>query len=56
MIIGAAAGIGVAALGAAVLIATWSGLRRLLDVRNRMAWDAEWAEVEPVWSGRGHRS
>jgi hypothetical protein len=53
--IGATAGIGIAALGAAVLALLWCGLRRLLDVRNSLAWDQEWAEVEPVWSGRRHR-
>jgi hypothetical protein len=56
VVISAAAGIGIAALGAAVLTSAWFGLRRLLDVRNRMAWDEEWADVEPVWSGRDHRS
>jgi hypothetical protein len=53
--IGATAGIGIAASGAAVLALLWCGLRRLLDARNGLAWDQEWAEVEPLWSGRDHR-
>jgi hypothetical protein len=55
LVIGATAGVGMAALGATVLAALWCGLRRLLDARNSLAWDEEWAEVEPVWSGRHHR-
>jgi hypothetical protein len=55
VVIGAIAGISIIALGAAVLASLWCGLRRLLDVRNSLAWDQEWAEVEPVWSGRNHR-
>ena len=56
MVISATAGIGITALGAAVLTSTWFGLRRLLDVRNGVAWDREWAQIEPVWSGRDQRS
>ena len=56
VVIGATAGIGITALGAAVLTSMWFGLRRLLDVRNSVAWDREWVQVEPVWSGRDHRS
>jgi hypothetical protein len=56
MVIGATAGIGITALGAAVLTSMWFGLRRLLDARNSVAWDRGWAQVEPVWSGRDHRS
>jgi hypothetical protein len=55
VVVGATAGIGIAALGAAVLALLWCGLRRLLDARNSVAWDREWAEVEPVWSGRDRR-
>ena len=55
VVIGATAGVGIAALGAAVLALLWCGLRRLLDVRNSLAWDEEWAEVEPAWSGRHPR-
>jgi hypothetical protein len=54
-VLGVTAGIGITGLGAAVLASLWCGLRRLLDVRNSMAWDEDWAEVEPVWSGRDHR-
>lgn len=53
--ISATAGIGIIALGTAILASLWCGLRRLFDARNRVAWDQEWAEVEPVWSGRDHR-
>ena len=56
VVIGTTAGIGIAALGAAVLTSMWFGLRRLLDARNSVAWDHEWTQVEPVWSGRDHRS
>ena len=56
VVISATAGIALTALGAAVLASMWFGLRRLLDIRNSVAWDQEWAEVEPVWSGRDHRS
>ena len=56
MVISATAGIGITALGAAVLTSTWFGLRRLLDVRNGVAWDREWAQIEPVWSGRDQRT
>jgi len=56
MVIGATTGIGITALGAAVLTSTWFGLRRLLDVHNGVAWDREWAQIEPVWSGRDQRS
>ena len=56
MVISVTAGIGITALGAAVLTSIWFGLRRLLDVRNGVAWDREWAQIEPVWSGRGQRS
>ena len=56
VVIGATTGIGIIALGAAVLALLWRGLRRLLDVRNSLAWEQEWAEVEPVWSGRNRRS
>ena len=56
VVISATAGIGIAALGAAVLASMWFGLRRLLDIRNSAAWGQEWAQVEPVWSGRDHRS
>ena len=45
VVIGATAGIGITALGAAVLISMWFGLRRLLDVRNGVAWDREWAQI-----------
>jgi hypothetical protein len=55
VVIGATSGIGIAALGAAVLALLWCGLRRLLDARNSVAWEQEWAEVEPVWSGRDRR-
>jgi hypothetical protein len=55
VVLGVTAGIGITALGAAVLAALWCGLRRLLDVRNSMAWGEQWAEVEPVWSGRDRR-
>ena len=55
VVIGATAGIGIIALGAAVLASLWCGLRRQLNARNSLAWDEEWAEVEPVWSGRHHR-
>ena len=56
VVIGAMAGLGITALGVAVLASLWCGLRRLLDIRNSVAWDREWAQVEPVWSGRDHRS
>ena len=56
VVISATAGIGAAALGAAVLASMWFGLRRLLDIRNSAAWGQEWTQVEPVWSGRDHRS
>ena len=55
VVISAMAGIGITALGTAILASLWCGLRRLFDARNRVAWDQEWAEVEPVWSGRDHR-
>ena len=55
VVISAMAGIGITALGTAILASLWCGLRRLFDARNRVAWDQEWAEVEPVWSGRRHR-
>ena len=55
VVIGAMAGLGITALGAAVLASLWCGLRRLLDIRNSLAWDREWAEVEPAWSGRHPR-
>lgn len=56
VVISATVGIALTALGAAVLASMWFGLRRLLDICNSVAWDQEWAEVEPVWSGRDHRS
>ena len=35
-----------------------TGVRSTAATRHTQprAWDREWAEVEPVWSGRGHRS
>jgi hypothetical protein len=49
VVISAMAGIGITALGTAILASLWCGLRRLLDARNSVAWNQEWAEVEPVW-------
>ena len=48
VVIGATAGLGITALGVAVLASLWFGLRRLLDMRNSAAWDQDWAQVEPV--------
>jgi len=55
VVISATAGIGITALGTAILASLWCGLRRLLDAHNHVAWEHEWAEFEPVWSGRDHR-
>ena len=55
VVISAMAGIGITALGTAILASLWCSLRRLLDARNSVAWNQEWAEVEPVWSRRDPR-
>jgi hypothetical protein len=39
-----------------VASAAWSVLRRLVLAVNRVRWKREWAAVEPLWSGRQHRS
>jgi hypothetical protein len=52
VVLGAAAGTGIAVLGGLVLAAMWTGLRRWLDARNADTWARAWVQVEPGWSGR----
>jgi hypothetical protein len=52
VVVGAMVGLGIAAIGALLLVTTWIGLRHQLDVRNGAAWACEWEKVEPGWSGR----
>ena len=40
----------------AVAAAVWSVVQRLVLAANRLRWKREWAAVEPLWSGRQHRS
>ena len=45
--------VGVTVLGAFVLVMAWFGVRRAVAARNHLAWEREWRQVEPRWSGRG---
>ncbi|GAA4537403.1 hypothetical protein GCM10023175_05910 [Pseudonocardia xishanensis] len=51
-LVGAVVGIGIALLGAALLLVVWRVVRRVAAGRNAEAWARGWAEVEPTWSGR----
>ncbi|NMH99277.1 hypothetical protein [Pseudonocardia acidicola] len=51
-IIGIAGGVGVLAGGWLLLSAAWAAARRWIENRNATAWAADWALVEPEWSGR----
>ncbi|WP_354670119.1 hypothetical protein [Streptomyces sp. S.PNR 29] len=47
---------GTAAIGlAAGCYAARAGMRHALDRRRYAQWDAEWDQVEPLWSGRFRR-
>ena len=48
-----ATAVGVTVLGAFALVLTWVGVRRTVAARNHLAWEREWRQVEPRWSGRG---
>ncbi|MEY9875551.1 hypothetical protein ABH931_005055 [Streptacidiphilus sp. MAP12-33] len=44
--------LGVAGSGALVVAAGTGLARRRLARRDWLAWERDWARVEPVWSGR----
>ncbi|MEU8758971.1 hypothetical protein [Streptomyces sp. NPDC048659] len=48
---GTATGVAVGAMGAGLLIF----VRRTVDAHGLAAWEREWEQVEPVWSGRLRR-
>jgi hypothetical protein len=52
VIAGACYGAALFAVVAAALLAVWKGLRRWILARNCARWEREWAQVEPIWSGR----
>ncbi|HEX4251813.1 MAG TPA: hypothetical protein VH008_28395 [Pseudonocardia sp.] len=39
-------------LSVAALMVAWCGVRHFTFTRNYARWAREWAEVEPLWSGR----
>lgn len=49
---GALAALGTLIVGATFTAAAGTVGRRWLDDREAARWDADWARVEPVWSGR----
>jgi hypothetical protein len=49
---GAGAGLTAVALAWALLGMLWCLVRRVTGRRNAAAWAREWAQVEPMWSGR----
>jgi hypothetical protein len=51
-VLGVAAATGIGILGGSVLGGLWVALRRWVDHRNVAGWAREWAQIEPVWSGR----
>ena len=48
----AAGGLGVLAIGAAVLVCSGAAFRSELQRITMARWEREWAQVEPRWSGR----
>jgi hypothetical protein len=48
----AAGGLGVLAIGAAVLVCCGAAFRNELQRITMARWEREWAQVEPRWSGR----
>jgi hypothetical protein len=46
---------GVVVLGGMVLVLSWLGLCALITAHNHAAWEREWRDIEPQWSGRGRR-
>lgn len=52
VVLGVLVGLGIVVAGVLLLVATWRAMRWQLDRRNAAGWAAEWARVEPEWSGR----
>jgi hypothetical protein len=49
------AAIGVTLLGGVLLVLSWVGIRQAIAAHNHGAWEREWRQIEPRWSGRGRR-
>lgn len=47
--------VGITLLGGMLIVLSWLGIRRAIAARNHAAWEREWRQIEPRWSGRGRR-